>query len=368
MKGKNTLLSILLISLIALPAFAKKNTKPKRSLRIHGGIQFFTDYYKFNDTNNYGTSLRNVLFGVKGKIKNRITFMVRIKSDYSYGTGITLKPSRTWFDIELFPPLHLRLGKEFAPTSRFALYDQYSMISAQRVGYYTYIGPLYGLYTFYALGTIYPDQGIYFWGKFSPLQTFHIKYYASFLNGFYAGTEPISKKGRFVGRLQINIGRPESDYSQKGFYFGKNTFSLGYSYDRDLNFYDTDGDKIVDNPSQNHTFDLFIERVQGPVVINIEGSYIIWNDLNEKLLNDYKAKFGRVAIYLPKIHLQPYFSYEDYKFDRDYIYKFRILKFGLNYYLQRDLSFRLGYAYFKRTIKEAKVRYHNIFLGVFFKF
>ncbi len=111
-----------------------------------------------------------------------------------------------------------------------------------------------------------------------------------------------------------------------------------------------------------------IERVQGPVVINIEGSYIIWRDLSEKLLLDYTAKFGRISFYFPKVNLQPYFSYEDYVFNRDYTYNIKVLKIGFNYYLQKELSFRAGFAFYKRTIRENILEYRNFFLGIFLKF
>ncbi|MCP2518987.1 OprO/OprP family phosphate-selective porin [SCandidatus Aminicenantes bacterium Aminicenantia_JdfR_composite] len=372
MKFKTFLLIALIILLMCkLPIFAKKQAKQKLSLKVDGAIHFFTDFYEYNETKNYGSTLRNIILGVHGNLYKKITFMIRVKGDYGFGTGsLVLRPSRTWFDIRFSPFFHIRVGKDYAPTSRFALYDSYhfNIISAHRAGHYTYIGPVTYLYTIYAFGTIYPDQGLYIWGKYSLTKNFHIKYYSSFLNGFYSAKEPFSKKGRFVARLQLNFGRAEPGYFQRGFYFGKNTFSLGYSYDRDLNFYDTDKDKIVDNPSENHTFDIFIERVLGPIVINLESSYVIWNDLTEKLLLDYTAKLGRISFYISKIKLQPWFSYEDYIFDRDYTYSIRVLKFGFNYYLQKELSFRGGFALYKRAIRKNVLDYHNFFLGIFLRF
>lgn len=217
MKFKKLLLFVLILLIIAFPVFTEKQVKRKLRLKVYGGIQFFTDFYQHNETKNYGSSSRNVIFGVHGKLYKKITFMIRIKGDYGYGIGFSLKSSRVQFDIKFSPHLHLTVGKEFVPTSRFALYDlyQFNKISAHRVGHYTYIGSVIYLYTIYAFETICPDQGIYFWGKYSLLKNFHIKYYASFLNGFYTVKEPLSKKGRFVGRVQLNFGRAESGYYRK---------------------------------------------------------------------------------------------------------------------------------------------------------
>ena len=186
------------------------------------------------------------------------------------------------------------------------------------------------------------DTGITLFGVNSKDKT-HFKYYF----GMYDGTSaPGTDSERMTGRLQFNFGDAEPSYYSVATYLGgKNTFSIGVSYDTQS---DVAGSRT---PQTDYTFwnvDLFAEKPMGDGTVNFEAAFLNL-DLDDANLQAQGDGFYVQAAYLMSSKKwQPWFLYEDWSADATTGKgSYDLWRVGVSYFMKgHNANFKIGYENF----------------------
>ena len=186
------------------------------------------------------------------------------------------------------------------------------------------------------------DTGVTLFGVNSNNNT-HFKYYLGMYDGLSA---PGTDSERMTGRLQLNFGDPEPSYYSVATYLGgKNTFSIGLSYDSQS---DVAGSST---PTTDYTFwnvDVFAEKPMGNGTVNFEGAFLNLDLDNANLQAQGDGFYVQAGYLMSNKKWQPWFLYEDWSADASGGKgSYNPWRAGVSYFMKgHNANFKIGYESF----------------------
>ena len=255
----------------------------------------------------------------------------RLKGTVNEHVGMFLQTDVSGNDVQLIDGyIHLQkdaklqafIGQHLAPTSRQTITSSGALLAMDRPGL-IYKALTWGgraLTTFDTATYSDSDSGIR-----GPAQVrdtgftvfgvnshgnVHFKWYAGAYDGVSASGEDSE---RITGRAQLNFGDPETSYYSIATYLGgKDTVSIGFSYDSQS---DVAGSNTPQTDYSYWNVDVFAEKPAGSGWITFEGAYhsLDLDDANPQAEGD--GFYVQGGYLLSNKKWQPWFLYEDWSAD-----------------------------------------------------
>lgn len=236
---------------------------------------------KFEDDTDF--RLRRGRLRLKASVTDYATAFIQTEvGGVDGGAGLDMRVIDAWVCVKPHELCQIVAGENMVPASRQNLTSSGALMAGDRPGM-NYKTLTWGTRSVYGFATAtyidsdaglrgdvdVRDLGVTLFGHHSVVDKAHVKYYAGGYDGVQrADTDEI----RIAGRVQVNVGDPESKYFNFSTYLGgKTTVGLGASIDHQPKVAGSIDVGLVD-----YTFyavDLFGEAPVGPGFLTVEGAY-----------------------------------------------------------------------------------------------